>query len=169
MPASGAFWFFLFFFWRERKRANVETRFSDHFWHIESRRAHVTAVYADGVFLVFAQRRGRCWLLRGPEYSSPSSKRFFFFKKSLILTLISTCQVVRCHGDCLFCLWFVTSATSTLYYSQRPFWREGTRGRREPGWGKTENYSNKCFIHNKEVTLCHCLPLPTSFLTRVST
>lgn len=50
-----------------------------------------------------------------PKYSSVS----FMGKKkiSLALTLISTLQVLRCHGDYLTCFRFVISTFSTVYYS----------------------------------------------------
>lgn len=38
-------------------------------------------------------------------------------KISLILTLIITFQVVHIQGDYIFCFWFVTSTSSTFYYS----------------------------------------------------
>lgn len=33
------------------------------------------------------------------------------------LTLMSACQIVRCHGDYLFCFQFVASNLCAIYYS----------------------------------------------------
>lgn len=78
--------------------------------HLPINSLHVTAVYTDAVF-------DTCQPMRRPKYiswSHPMKRLSKNMTKSL--TLISTCQVLHCQADYLFCLHFVTATYSTLYY-----------------------------------------------------
>lgn len=70
----------------------------------------VPAVYADDVFPVATATDTFRPRSRAKHRSGSSMK-------INLLTLISTCQLVCCQGDCLFCFRFAISTSSAFYYS----------------------------------------------------
>lgn len=73
---------------------------------------YMMAVYSGGAFPVSPWRTAT-WLaqpMRRPNDSFVSS----IHPISPSRTILSSCQVVRCQGDGLFCFWFVASASSNI-------------------------------------------------------